>query len=67
MDLRKIIEWFTSEKVVFIDARKLARKFNLGTHAAGQLLRKLSQLGYVKAYRKRRGRFTIYKVNNNFE
>lgn len=62
MDLRKVIEWILSEGREYIDARKLAKKFNITTHSAGKVLRKMCKLGYVKIYKKRRGRFTIYKT-----
>lgn len=65
MDLKKVIEWVLSEGREFIDARKLAKKFNITTHAAGKILRKMCKSGYIKVYKKRRGRFTIYKANNS--
>lgn len=64
MDLKRVIDWMLSEGRDFIDARKLAKRFNITTHAAGRVLRRLHRLGYVEIYRKRRGRFTIYRVGN---
>ncbi len=64
MDLKKVVEWALSEGREFIDARKLAKKFNITTHSAGKILRKMYELGYVKIYKKRRGRFTIYKAGS---
>ncbi|MEM1710563.1 MAG: HTH domain-containing protein [Sulfolobales archaeon] len=48
----------------FINARKLARKLNITTREAGRILKKLNDLGYLKIYRKRKGRFTIYRPAN---
>lgn len=69
MSLSKIIEWILSTGRQFIDARKLAKKFNINTYTAGKILRELRKLGYIEVYRKRKGRFTIYrtnKVNNKY-
>ncbi|MEM0453838.1 MAG: HTH domain-containing protein [Sulfolobales archaeon] len=64
MELKKIIDWILSEGGEFIDARKLAKKFNITTHSAGRVLKNLQKLGYIKIYKKRRGRFTIYKLGD---
>jgi len=62
MDLKEVIIWLSKHDAKFINARRLAQQFNITTHLAGKILRELRKLGYVSVYRKRRGRFTIYKV-----
>ncbi len=63
MNLSKVIEWLSSTGRQFIDARKLAKKFNINTYTAGKILKELHKLGYVEVYRRRRGRFIIYRAN----
>ncbi|MCC6022591.1 MAG: Rrf2 family transcriptional regulator [Desulfurococcaceae archaeon] len=62
MDLKEVITWLSKHNSKFINARRLAHRFNITTHLAGKILRELRRLGYVSVYRKRRGRFTIYKI-----
>ena len=47
----------------YINARKLARELEVSTRSAGRILKLLEELGIVELYRRRRGRFWIYKVN----
>ncbi len=60
----EVLDWLRSKKVRFINARRLARAFKISSKSAGHVLRKLKELGYISIHKKRRGRFTIYKVND---
>ncbi|PUA33599.1 MAG: hypothetical protein B7O98_04060 [Zestosphaera tikiterensis] len=63
IELNEVIEWLKRYSGSFINARKLARKLNVSSKVAGHVLKQLRREGYVELYNKRRGRFTIYKVN----
>ncbi len=63
IELNEVIEWLKKYSNAFINARKLARKLNVSSKVAGHILKQLKKEGYVEPYNKRRGRFTIYKVN----
>jgi len=60
----EVLDWLRSKKVRFVNARRLARAFKISSKSAGHVLRKLKELGYISIHKKRRGRFTIYKVND---
>ncbi len=60
--LNDVIDWIAKERLTFINARRVAKAFNVNTKVAGHLLRKLRKLGYLKVYTKRRGRFIVYKI-----
>ena len=63
-NIDEVLDWLRSKKVRFINARRLARAFKISSKSAGHVLRKLKELGYISIHKKRRGRFTIYKVND---
>jgi Transcriptional regulator. len=60
--INDVIRWLSKHNVRFVNARRLAKQFNITTHLAGRILRELRKLGLVSIYKKRRGRFTIYIV-----
>lgn len=62
MDLDNVIKWLSSRN--YVDARRLAKAFNISSYRASKILSELRRLGYVSIYRRRRGRFWIYKVNS---
>lgn len=63
--LDDVVEWLRTYSSSFINARKISRKFNVNSKVAAHILKQLKIKGYVVLYRKRRGRFNIYKVNKN--
>lgn len=63
--LDDVVEWLRTYGSSFINARKISRKFNVNSKVAAHILKQLRVKGYVILYRKRRGRFNIYKVNKN--
>ena len=63
-DVEDVIEWLRVRRLRFINARRLAKAFKISSKSAGYILRKLCGLGYISIHKKRRGRFTIYKVND---
>lgn len=67
MEVRNIIDWILSEGKEYVDARRLAKRFNITTHTAGRILKNLQKLGYLKIYKKRKGRFTIYRVGDSLD
>jgi len=62
IDPYEVLDWIKKSNESFINARKVAKKFKISTKAAGQVLRKLKEMGYLKIHSRRRGRFNIYKV-----
>jgi len=62
IDPYEVLDWIKRSNESFINARKVARKFKISTKAAGHVLRKLKDMGYLKIHSYRRGRFNIYKV-----
>ncbi|MFN3268206.1 MAG: hypothetical protein ACK416_02985 [Zestosphaera sp.] len=63
--LDDVIEWLKTYGSSFINARKISRKFSVNSKVAAHILKQLRIKGYVVLYRRRRGRFNIYKVNKN--
>jgi len=63
--LDDVIEWLRTYSSSFINARKISRKFNVNSKVAAHILKQLKIKGYIALYRRRRGRFNIYKVNKN--
>lgn len=63
--LDDVIEWLRTYGSSFINARKISRKFNVNSKVAAHILKQLRIKGYVVLYRRRRGRFNIYKVNKS--
>ncbi|MEO3993617.1 MAG: hypothetical protein QN229_04900 [Desulfurococcaceae archaeon TW002] len=63
--LDDVVEWLKTYGSSFINARKISRKFNVNSKVAAHILKQLRIKGYVVLYRKRRGRFNIYKVNKS--
>ncbi len=63
--LDDVIEWLRTYGSSFINARKISRKFNVNSKVAAHILKQLRIKGYVVIYRRRRGRFNIYKVNKS--
>ncbi len=63
-DIEDVVEWLRVRKLRFINARRLAKAFKISSKSAGYILKKLCELGYVSIHKKRRGRFTIYKVSD---
>lgn len=61
----EVVEWLRRYGGSFVNARKLSRKFNVNSKVAAHLLKQLNAEGYVNLYRRRRGRFNIYKVNKS--
>jgi len=62
--MEQVIDWLRRSRYVdFVNARKIARRFGVDGKTAGHVLRKLTQQGYIMIYKRRRGRFNIYKVN----
>ena len=57
-----MLDWIRKSNESFINARKVAKRFKISTKAAGQVLRKLKDMGYLKLHSRRRGRFNIYRV-----
>ena len=57
-----MLDWIKKSNKSFVNARKVAKKFKISTKAAGQVLRKLKEMGYLKIHSHRRGRFNIYRV-----
>jgi hypothetical protein len=64
-NLDDVIEWLRTYSSSFINARKISRKFNVNSKVAAHILKQLKIKGYIVLYRRRRGRFNIYKVNKN--
>jgi HTH domain. len=62
--VKSAIKWLRNSRITFVNARVLARKFNVSTFTAGKVLRYLRELGLVEVYRVRRGRFLIYRVRS---
>jgi Transcriptional regulator. len=60
--INEVIRWLSKHNVRFINARRLAKYFDISPHLAGKVLSELRRLGLVSIYKKRRGRFTIYIV-----
>lgn len=63
--LDDVIEWLRTYGSSFINARKISRKFNVNSKVAAHILKQLKTRGYVVLYRRRRGRFNIYKINKS--
>jgi len=63
--LDEVVEWLRNYGSSFINVRKISRKFGVDSKVAAHILKKLRVEGYVILYRRRRGRFNIYKVNKN--
>lgn len=59
----EVVEWLRRYSGSFINARKLSRKLNINSKVAAHLLRQLNVRGYIVLYRRRKGRFNIYRVN----
>ncbi len=59
----EVVEWLRKYSCSFINARKLSRKLNVNSKVAAHLLRQLNVRGYIVLYRRRKGRFNIYRVN----
>jgi len=64
-NLEDVVDWLKRKKIRFINARRLAKAFKISSKSAGHILRKLKENGYVSIHVKRRGRFTVYKVNES--
>ena len=64
LDIKEVIDWIRKHRVRFINARRVAKNFRVSPKVAGYTLRKLKELGYLKVYNKRKGRFIIYKVSD---
>ncbi len=62
IDPYEVLDWIKKSNESFINARKVAKKFKISTKAAGQVLRKLKDMGYLKIHSHRKGRFNIYRV-----
>ncbi len=65
IDADDVLNWIRDRKESFVNSRKVAKRFRISTKAAGQILKKLSEKGYLKLHRRRRGRFNIYKVRES--
>lgn len=63
INISDIIKWIKNKKLKFINARRIAKEFNTDPRLAGKILSYLSKLGVLKLYKKRKGRFSVYKVN----
>ncbi|MCD6278493.1 MAG: hypothetical protein J7J11_02310 [Desulfurococcales archaeon] len=63
LDIKDVIEWIRKQRLRFINARRVARNFKVSSKVAGYTLRKLRDLGYLKVYNRRKGRFIVYKVS----
>ncbi len=55
-----VFDWISSRK--YVDAKKLSRKFCISPHLASKMLKDLSEVGLIEVYKRRRGRFTVYRV-----
>ena len=62
IDPNDVLKWIRDKKEVYVNARKVARKFKISTKSAGHILRKLKEKGYLKLHSRRKGRFNVYKV-----
>lgn len=61
----EVVEWLRRYGGSFVNARKLSRKFNVNSKVAAHMLKQLNARGYINLYRRRRGRFNIYKINKS--
>ena len=64
LDIKEVIEWIRRQRIRFINARRVARNFKVSSKVAGYTLRRLKELGYLKVYNRRKGRFIVYKVSD---
>ncbi len=64
LDIKDVIEWIRRRRIRFINARRVARNFKVSPKVAGYTLRRLKELGYLKVYNRRKGRFIVYKVSD---
>jgi Mn-dependent DtxR family transcriptional regulator len=65
IDADDVLNWIRERKESFVNSRKVAKRFRISTKTAGQILKRLSEKGYLKLHRRRRGRFNIYKVRQS--
>lgn len=63
MDLKDVVEWIKQKRLQFVNSRRLAKAFKISPKAAGHILKRLREAGYLRIHRKRKGRFIVYKVN----